>query len=280
MIYDTFMFFDELDMLEIRMNILDSVTDYFVITEADTTLVGTPKRMIFKDNEERYSKFRKKIIYHPIHTAGMVFEDQWNREAYQKNACIHGLQGCKDEDIIIFSDLDEIPNPDKVVEITKNFNTEIIYHFAQEMFYFYLNYKNIDGSLLAACGEFPGIKQKKWLGSKACSYRVIRETGCDNIRHKEAIQKNSVRVMEGGWHFTYMGGSKRKVQDRVKAKLAAFSHSEYNKWIYYNKASIWLSILTGRDLLGRGAKFKKVPIDKSYPQWLIDHYRDYPHLVL
>ncbi len=280
MIYDTFMFFDELDMLEIRMHILDLAVDYFVINEADTTLVGTPKNMIFKENEERFQRFKKKIIYHPIHNAGLEFEDQWHREIYQKNSCIDALKGCSGHDIVIFSDLDEIPNPEKILEYVPNFDPEIIYHFAQDMYYFFINYKNTDGSLLAACGEFPGVKDKKWLGSKMCSYSMLQKTGCDQIRHKEAIQKNSVRISDGGWHFTYMGGAKSKVQDRVRAKLAAFSHTEYNKWIYYNKVSIWLSIHAGRDLLGRGAKFKKVPLDESYPGWLTDHYKDYPHLVL
>ena len=280
MVYDTFMFFNELDMLEIRMNILDPVVDFFVITEANTTLMGQARVPIFKKNEERFAKFKDKIIYNLVDNKDMTFEDQWHREAFQKNACINGLASCKDDDIIIFSDLDEIPNPDEVVKITQNFDTSKIYHFAQDMFYFYLNYKNVDGSLLAACGEFPDISQKKWLGSKICSFKLLKEIGCDDIRHKEFVRNGDVRVINGGWHFTYMGGDHSDAYTRIKTKLASFSHSEYNSWRFYNPLRVWLFVKMGRDLLGRGAKFKKVSIDNSYPTWLVEHLDEYKHFVL
>lgn len=280
MVYDVFMFFDELDMLEIRMNVLNPVVDFFVITEADTTQMGISKEMVFKKNEHRYSEFRDKIIYNPVYNAQMEFEDQWHREIYQKNECIKGLSGCSDDDIVIFSDLDEIPNPVKVLEAIEHFDTEKIYHFAQNLYYFYINYKNIDSSLLAACGEFSNIVEKKWLGSKLCSYKKLKETGCNNLRNRECVTDNAIRIPDGGWHFSYMGGERLGIYERIRSKLAAFSHSEFNRWRYYNRLSIWLSIRLGKDLMGRDARFKKVPIDHSYPVWLQEHCKDYPHLII
>lgn len=280
MVYDVFMFFNEIDLLEIRMNILDPVVDYFVITEANTTQMGENREPIFNNYANRFSKFKNKIIYNLVENQDIKFEDQWHREAFQKNACINGLKSCKDDDIIIFSDLDEIPNPEKVKNIIQTFDKDKIYHFAQDMYYFYLNYKNIDGKLLASCGEFPEISEKKWLGSKLCSYKLLKEIGCDNIRHKDYIRSGDERISDGGWHFTYMGGDHSSAYSRIKTKLGSFSHSEFNSWWYYNRLRQWFFIKIGRDLLGRGAKFKKVTIDDSYPTWLIEHLSNYKHLVL
>lgn len=280
MVYDCFMLYDELDLLEIRMNILSPVVDYFVITEATTTQMGDPKEMYYSNNRERFSEFESKIIYNPIDMGEMDFPDQWHREVFQKNHCIDGLSGAQEDDIIIFSDLDEIPNPNTVKKIIIDFDKNKVYHFAQDMFYFFMNYKNIDGALLSSTGEFPGVEYKKWLGTKICSFTTVKRIGFDALRHQNMINENAVRVSQGGWHFTYMGGTKSKVHDRIKKKLGAFSHREYNKWRYYNRLSIWVSILRGRDLLGRGAKFKKVKIDDSYPEWIRKNYHRYRHLVL
>lgn len=280
MVYDCFMVYDEMDMLEIRLNILAPVVDYFVITEATTTQIGSPKEMYYDKNRKRFVQFQDKIIYNVVDMAGMVFPDQWHREVFQKDHCIDGLKDAHDDDIIIFSDLDEIPNPDAVRKVVKEFDESKIYHFAQDMYYFFINYKSIDGKLLSSTGEFPGIKDKKWLGTKICSYKTIKRTGFDALRHKEMINENAVRIPDGGWHFTYMGGTGAKVHDRVKKKLSAFSHAEYNKWRYYNRLSIWLSIVMGKDLLGRDTKFKKVGIDENYPEWLRDNCPKYKHFIL
>lgn len=283
MVYDCFMFFDELDLLEIRMNILNSVVDYFVITEATTTLMGNPKKMYFADNMERFTEFKDKIIYNPLDLNNMKFTNQWQREMYQKNYCINGVKGAKEDDVVIFSDIDEIPNPVKIIEIKENFETDKIYHFAQNLYYFFMNYKSVDGKLLSSSGEFEGIddKERKWLGTKICSYASAKKYGMDALRHPELINENAIRVADGGWHFSYMGGSHKSATKRIKDKLAAFSHAEdYNKWKFNNSIIIYLSIFLGRDLLRRNAKFQKVKIDKSYPEWLVENYKNYRHLIL
>lgn len=83
MIYDCFMFFDELDLLEIRMNILDPVVDFFVVTEATTTQMGQPKKMYFAENMSRFEKFKDKIIYNPV-DMGNIFLKTNGVEKYIK----------------------------------------------------------------------------------------------------------------------------------------------------------------------------------------------------
>ncbi|MDE6220450.1 MAG: glycosyltransferase, partial [Lachnospiraceae bacterium] len=176
MVYDCFQFFNELDILKIRLNVLDPVVDRFVISEATETFSGLKKPLYYEENKEMFVEFQDKIIH-------VVVDDtprgaDWGtheRDTFQKNAVTRGLKDCTDDDIVIFSDLDEIPNPDKIREILQNFQEDKIYHFAQRLFYCYLNMEEVSGSLLSYAGEFEGVKRKKWIGTKMLSHRLLRE---------------------------------------------------------------------------------------------------------
>ena len=133
MIYDCFQFFNELDILKIRLHVLSPVVDRFVISEATETFSGLKKPLYYEENKAMFAEFEDKIIH-------VVVDDTpqggtHERDTFQKNAVTRGLAGCTDDDIVIFSDLDEIPNPDKIREILQNFQEDKIYHFAQRLFY-------------------------------------------------------------------------------------------------------------------------------------------------
>ncbi len=118
--------------------------DKFVISEATETFSGLKKPLYYEENKYLFNEFADKIIH-------VVVDDTpeggtHERDTFQKNAVTRGLSGCKDEDIILFSDLDEIPNPDKIREILQNFQDDKIYHFAQRLFYCYLNMEEVSGN--------------------------------------------------------------------------------------------------------------------------------------
>ena len=120
MIYDCFTFFNELDILELRLNILYKYVDKFVIVEGNKTHTGKDKDFIFEQNKNRFEKFLDKIIYikvedFPSLENSQTSEDgnKWLYENYQRDAIMRGLTECKDDDIIITSDCDEIINPKK-----------------------------------------------------------------------------------------------------------------------------------------------------------------------
>ncbi|MFD2145284.1 hypothetical protein [Mucilaginibacter antarcticus] len=140
-----FPFFNELDILELRLNILDKYVDRFVISESALTFSGQAKPLYFDENKHLFEKFKHKII-HNIVPNGAPDIDAFERDVYQKNSVKTGLSNCNDDDIIIFSDLDEIPNPDKLKGIFDNIKPDRVYHLAQRNFYFYLNYEEISGS--------------------------------------------------------------------------------------------------------------------------------------
>ena len=278
MVYDCFQFFNELDILKIRLNVLSPVVDKFVISEATETFSGLAKPLYYEENKELFAEFRDKIIHVVVEDTPKG--DTHYRDTFQKNAVTRGLKGCTDEDIIIFSDLDEIPNPDKIREILQNFQKDKIYHFAQRLFYCYLNMEEVSGSLLSYAGEFEGVAHKKWIGTKLLSYQLLREQNLllGELRFPERKQIG-IRVEEGGWHFGYMGGHGQKdIRKRVQEKVISAAHQEYNsKHVLSNVTD---QIKDGKDIFGREAQFVRCEIDETYPEYIRTHQKELDFLIM
>src|SRR3989344_6676194 len=150
--YDVFTFFNELELLEIRLNILEPHVDYFVIIESTETFSGLPKKLIFKENKDRFKKFEKKIIHYVIDDVPTDEDDlhqrllnnklsdldreiinntltssnvpkgiiHWLKEFYQKETIKKALVSLRDNDICFVSDIDEIWNPAAQVDYAKD----------------------------------------------------------------------------------------------------------------------------------------------------------------
>ncbi|MBR5799323.1 MAG: glycosyltransferase [Lachnospiraceae bacterium] len=278
MVYDCIPFFNEIDILKLRLHILDPIVDKFVIEEATVTFSGEPKELCFEKNKELFSGFLHKIEY-------IVVDDSPKeatthvRDKFQKNALVKGLKDATDEDIIILSDVDEIPNPKTLSEVIKNFDQDKIYHFAQRMFYCFLNMEEVSGDLLSITGEFPGVERKMWLGTKVFSKKSIPEKGIIELREDDVTSSHAVRVADGGWHFGYMGSSGEKdVAKRIGTKVVAAAHQEYNDDILLAEAVD--KLLLGQDMFGRKASFKRVEVDESYPEYLLSHRSEYEYLIM
>ena len=278
MIYDCFQFFNELDILKIRLEVMNPIVDKFVISEATETFSGLKKPLYYEENKELFSEFQDKIIH--VVVEDTPEGDTHYRDTFQKNAVTRGLKDCKDDDIVIFSDLDEIPNPEKIKEILQNFQNDKIYHFAQRLFYCYLNMEEVSGNLLSFAGEFDGVTEKKWIGSKMLSYKLMREQNlqCGDLRFPER-KEIGIRVADGGWHFGYMGGKgETDIKKRVQEKLVSAAHQEYNsKYVINNVVD---QIKDGKDLFGRNAKFVRCEIDESYPAYIREHQKELSFLIL
>lgn len=276
MIYDCIPFFNELDILKLRMQILAPYVDRFVLEEASVTFSGEKKEMLFSKNREMFREFEDKIIYIAVENSPMSGVTTHERDKFQKNQLIRGMAGCKPDDIVIFSDVDEIPNPETLQEILKDFDPSKIYHMAQRMFYCFLNMEEVSGNLLSITGEFPQVTRRQWLGTKICSFGNLPREGIVYLREVSPEDPRSVRVADGGWHFGYMGGE-RDVAKRIGVKVQAAAHQEYNKSRYLNEAVDRL--LCGEDIFGRNARFVQVPIDETYPKYLREHQEEYAFLI-
>ena len=278
MVYDCFQFFNELDILKIRLNVMSPIVDKFVISEATETFSGIKKPLYYEENKEMFAEFADKIIHVVVDDTPEGYTH--DRDTFQKNAVTRGLKDCTDDDIIIFSDLDEIPNPDKIKEILEDFKEDKIYHFAQRLFYCYLNMEEVSGNLLSYAGEFEGVERKKWIGSKMCSYKLLREQNMQlgELRFPER-KEIGIRVDDGGWHFGYMGGHGQKdIQKRVAEKVVSAAHQEYNS--KHVLSQVTDQIKDGKDIFGRDAKFVRCEIDDTFPKYIRNNQEELSFLIM
>ena len=278
MSYDCIPYFNELDILNLRLHVLDSIVDKFIIEESTVTFSGEPKELCFEKNKEMFQEFLPKIEYivvdnSPVDTTTHL------RDKFQKNALEKGLADAGEDDMIILSDVDEIPNPEVLKELKEHFDPNKVYHLAQRMFYCFINMEEVSGNLLSITGEFPGVERKMWLGTKVFAKRSIPKDGIIQLREAPVTAPNAVRVANGGWHFGYMGSRhEADVSKRIGDKVVAAAHQEYNTEDILAEAKYRLML--GEDMFGRNAKFQRVEVDETYPEYLLQHRSDYEYLIM
>ena len=278
-IYDCFPFFNELDLLEIRLNYLDPVVDYFVLCESMVTFSGISKNLFYKDNKELFEKFGHKIIHVVVDDTPpeLIGVDPFRTDQHQRNSVIKGLKGCADDDIIITSDLDEFPNIDKIKNLKEFYEPNILFHLAQDMYYYYFNLKETSGKLLSHSGEFDGVVDKKWLGTKICNYGFLKEHGVDKLRHP-SMREAGRRVDDAGWHFTYVGGHKEMTaRQRVLLKIECAAHQEFNNSFY--KMNVNNNIEENKDVFFRDSKFEVVEMGDAFPSYIVENRDRFKHLI-
>ena len=274
MVYDSFQFFNELDILYLRMNILDEVVDKFVISESTVTFSGARKPLFYAQNKEMFRKFEHKIIHNVVEDTPMDC-DAFTRDHHQKCAVARGLAGARPEDVVIFSDVDEIPDPETLKKLLPEDGK--IYMLAQRLFYCYLNMEEVSGKLLSMTGEFEGVEKPRWLGTKICRYSMLNQYTTEELRNKEQ-KEVGVRVPDGGWHFSYMGGGRNQsVEERVKYKIKSAAHQEYNNRSTLSK--VRRNIKSHQDIFGRDAQMVQVEIDETFPAYLRENIDKYQYLL-
>ena len=228
-IYDCFMYFDEEVVLDVRLNTLNEFVDYFVIVESSFTHKGDPRKLKF--NHKKFEKFKDKIIYiideeiypqtEEIKTEDS--EDEKSRKAIfnagyrengQRNLITKGLEKANDEDLILISDVDEVP---QLAGINfKNINEKIIL-FKQDMFYYKFNL---------------WLPNLIWTGTKACKKKnLVNPQWLRNIKDRKysffridtffsKTKYNSIKIINnGGWHFSNI-----KNADDIELKLKSYLH--------------------------------------------------------
>ena len=225
-----------------------------------------------------FEEFLPKITYLVVDNSPKEISTH-ERDKFQKNALAKALTDASDEDVLILSDVDEIPNPAVLQELVKRFDPDKIYHLAQRNFYCYLNMEEISGNLLSITGEFPGVERRMWLGTKVFAKKNIPESGIIDLREISPEDPRSVRIADGGWHFGYMGSChETDVSRRVGTKVVAAAHQEYNTEDVL--AEVKDRLILGEDIFGRNAVFQWAVVDESYPQYLLEHKSEYDYLIM
>jgi beta-1,4-mannosyl-glycoprotein beta-1,4-N-acetylglucosaminyltransferase len=257
---DCFTLFNELDLLEIRLKYLYDIVDYFVIVEADTSFSGESKKYFFIENIDRFLPYMDKIVFVPLEMRYFKSEKNvaWKREEYQRNSIIKGLDNIeiKDSDLVLISDVDELPNKDVLVELKKNtykldktrvsdfvLFSRVSFYFIKRVFYkliqkdsskitnrikliYYALYKKyIPPFNFKMFNYYYYVnyqkKDSKWSGIQCVESRWLKVFTPDELR--DFRNSPILSINNGGWHFSYLGG-----RDIIKHKIKNFSHQEYN----------------------------------------------------
>ena len=265
MIYDCFTFFNELDLLEIRLNTLNNYVDYFVLVEATKTFTGKDKPLYYNENKERFKQFENKII-HIIVDTYPDSTNPWVLENHQRNSIANGFANCKDNDIILISDLDEIPRPELIDKYKEIPGVKL---FEQITCHYYINCVST-------------VKINWLLGTKMLSYHdykhlydnekpqfnghLLEEMNKGVTPSLIRYYKKTYHIPDGGWHFTYLGSI-----ENIKYKLESISHTEI---VEAGKSE--LKYLKKR--VARHKDYVIVPLDDSFPKYILDNrdkYRQY-----
>lgn len=254
MIYDCFLFYNEFELLEIRLNELNDVVDKFVLAEATVTHTNQPKPLFFQQNKEKFKKFKNKIIHIVIDDTPDV-NFSWIIERYQYEAIIEKLKGCRPNDIILFSPVDEIPKAKEVIAWKNEPGKQKA--FSQKLSYYFLN-----------CVEYT---QGEWLGTRMYKYKDLLSYGSVYIARYSKID---VVIPDGGWHFSFMGGVKK-----IQKKLESHAHQEYNNSRFNTPEKIEKAIFEKKDIFDRGLKFKIVNED-FLPTYVKTHREKFKHLLI
>jgi beta-1,4-mannosyl-glycoprotein beta-1,4-N-acetylglucosaminyltransferase len=276
-IYDCFPFFQELDLLEIRLNELYEIVHRFVLVESPFTHQGNPKPLYYADNKKRFEKFNDKII-HVVEDFHDTAPAPWAREQAQRNRIAKVLDYLGGTDVMIVSDLDEIPRASRVIDYCNSFLTEPeLSYLHMRFFYYFLNceFKNVpwDRGFISPASLLKGQnlthlrtcysrlpKMELVLGKIELVERSVlkgKEKDKDNDEHRWGNTS--------GWHFSYAGG-----EDRIIEKLRAFAHTEFNTNTFTNKDYIHYTMERGTGLTGT-EKYSVVPIDGTFPKFVQDN---------
>lgn len=267
-IYDCFTFFDEFDILELRLEELNSVVDYFVLCEASETFVGDQKELHFIKEKERYQKFLDKIIYVKVDD----FPDKnnvWVREEHQREAMLRGIVNASADDLIIFSDVDEIPRADQI-SLVKNFEGYI--QFKMDMFQYFLNLRERKNSW-NSCYAL----KKKFISSLDCSPEGTKSLSYARFHLEQISSHTSIPILpvdNGGWHFTHLGGV-----ERLMRKFNSYSHAN-DPWPskMKNINTLKSQIALGVAIWSGDRLAEYIPIDDSYPEYIQKNVSFYKNL--
>lgn len=266
-VFDCFPFFNELELLEIRLHELAPVVDHFIIAESTKTFTGRQKSLVFAENQNRFTRFADKII-HIVVDSDEVGRDPWERQYHQRNALVQGLAHSEPDDIVLLSDVDEIPAA-SIVGMLRGSppGHRDVYCLELRMFYYFLNAEHPD----------------TWMRSGPRAVRRSLLSDMQNLRNVRAPLDGGPRdvvrglraswdmrrmvrrhlIRDAGWHFSYVGGV-----SSVAEKVASVSGA--SELTNSNTAEIAKRMA---QLTGPGSDHRLLllrDIDESFPRLLRD----------
>lgn len=236
-VYDCFLFCHELEILDIHLHELDSQVDKFVIVESQETFRGKKKPLFFEENAHHFENFLHKIIHIVVEPVDVP--KAWDREFYQRNAIARGLINCRDDDIIIIADVDEIIRGSDIPVLKRALlNNEC--RFVGTNLDYHSNFLN---------SESGGYCQGP-VATKFENFKVMNPQGVREVRER-------IPRLVGGWHFTWQGDI-----SKILYKIQSFSHEEMDTPEIHEEKKI------GYEYRHTG---KFVEVDETFPKYVRDN---------
>ena len=268
-IFDCFSYLDEDLLLDLRLNILNNYVDYFVVVEGNKTWQNNSKKLKFNIN--RFPNFKKKIIYIPVEDMPDG-DDPYLRENFQRNCILRGLKSSSEDDIIIISDLDEIPNPKSIDQFEKKMKYAV---FRQNHYYYKINLQSTQNPywLGSRISVKKFLKSPQWLRDLKFKKRPFWRV--DKLRLNNIIEN-------GGWHFCNL---KNAEQLLYKYKNLCETNDPYHfkekiDQKYLQIGEIEKKIISGKDIIGREDVYKAKKLDKSFPNQILQNVEKYKDWIV
>lgn len=248
-IFDCFTFFNELELLKIRCEILKELNPIHVLVESPTTHTGDPKPMYYHENKKSFSEYNINWMHAELPNNG----DPWRNENAQRDCIIVGLRDADDDDIVIVSDLDEIPRPSSV----RQFDPEkmLVGALKMDKFSYYLN-----------CLEIA----QGWESAKITTVKCLREQ-FGNSPQRLRVGGFKTILLDAGWHWSWLGGV-----DRIMEKFQSFAHQESNNSKFADPDKIQRKLQTGHSLWTDRDDdlWKFIPVDDYFPEYIVRNKRE------
>ena len=275
-LFDCFTFFDELDVLELRLKELDNIVDRFVLVEGTRTFSGRPKRLLFQENKQRFRAYLGKIEHVILNDSDFPDGDvsAWDREYLSRRAMLQGLKGASPDDFVLISDVDEIPRPDALVRVLERPTAGREFTvFSSACYFYFLNLRATDRppSLVQA----PRLLQRRYVRDPQAVRAFKAKVSKRDLGRFEPVLLGLRACARFGfplkvviepassWHFKYFGGA-----HRIRAKILAFSHVEKAIPANLDIDLISKSIADRKYMFDATEKLEEVPLDASLPRAL------------
>jgi Glycosyltransferase family 17 len=266
-IYDCFTFYNETDLLELRLTELYNNVDYFVIVESNQTFTNKPKPWNF--DIKRFQQYADKIIYIQV-TDMPNSSNAWDNEQHQRDAILRGLTDAAADDIVLISDADEIPRAEAIDYIRNSEQT--IFALRMALFNFKLNYMRTT----------PGQYDIWAMAARRSVFDDITPNTLRNLRFNfngapyQFVNDGCQLVEHAGWHFGYLGDKNYLVD-----KAQSFSHQEVNRPEFIEQIDIEASI-AARTEWDRSStnKYAIVELDSYFPKTILNNRVRYDQWIL
>ena len=267
-IYDCFTYFNEEDILQVRLEELNDYVDYFVLVEAKDTFTGKDKPLYFGENKEKFHKFLPKII-HIVLEKSPGFSRPIDREHFQRNQIMRGLKKCKKRDIIMISDVDEIPRGKDLHLMISSLNI----NHPPRIFRILPKFLRKKVRPVIGCGcdfyrwffnrrvPLQGPKDRGWIGTALTNYKYLLKKNPQMIRD---LREKYHIIPKAGWHFSNMGG-----YDMYMQKIVSFADDKANAHRVGLPPEEIYKLPKSQVLVS------KEEIEETFPKYVLDHYREF-----